>query len=422
MVNKNLSSIPCPRRFLPKQKRVLDAISKYKYVLYSGAFGAGKTLLVCHIVIRECLKHPHSLWFFGSQTVPMLRDTILRTFLEEVDLYQLALNDAGVDVVLEKQFRSNTMSYKFFNDSEVLFRSCDDPMKFKSLNLDGFALDEPVDIDEEVFKMLQGRLRANHTKHHIGVMAGNPSGKTNWVYKRFFEESTPEYFAVHTSTYDNIFLPKDYIPSLEASYDIEYQKRYLRGEWGSFEGQIYKDFSYDKHVGSFRDVVCKYYLAGYDDGYRNPSCLLTIGVDDDNHVFVKDEIYESGMTNSDMLALILERNSKYGFNRIMSDPNAVNIIEMMRNNHLRVEAANNDVDFGISKLRSFFKNDLLFIDKGCKNLIKELESYRYDKNTERPIKKDDHALDALRYGLSGFNPFHKNVDCVAGNFSKFRGV
>jgi len=422
-MEQEIHSIPCPRKFLPKQKRVLDASGKHKYILYSGAFGAGKTFLICHFIIRECLKYPRSLWFFGSQTVPMLRDTILRTFLEEMDLYQRAFNDAGIEITLEKQFRSNTMSYKFYNDSEILFRSCDVPSKFKSLNLDGFALDEPVDISEEVFKMLQGRLRANHTPHHMGIMAGNPAGKTNWVYQRFFEHATDDYYVVQTSTYDNVFLPGDYIPSLESSYDSEYKKRYLKGEWGSFEGLIFSDFSYDKHVGNYKDRECKYHIAGYDDGYRNPACLLTLGIDNDNTVFVKDEVYVSGLTSTDLCEIIYEKNKEYNYQRIYSDPSAINIIELMRQKHLRVELADNDIDSGVAKMKSMFRNNLIYIDRSCVNLAKELESYRYNKDSDRknkdekPIKKDDHAVDSFRYGVSEFNPFRQASYCAAGKFS-----
>ena len=53
----------------------------------------------------------------------------------------------------------------------------------------------------------------------------------------------------------------------------------------------------------------------------------------------------------------------------------------------------------------------MLIDKNCVNLIREIESYRYEKNTygrnysERPVKKDDHAVDALRYALMGIGDF-----------------
>jgi len=426
--------IPYPREFLPKQQEVLDSIKKKKkkYILYSGAYGAGKTLLMCHIIIMQCLKHPRSLWFFGSQTIPMLRDTILRTFLEEIDLYQQKINQTKkslpkneqylLDFRLQKDYKMNTMTFKFFNDSEVLFRSCDEPSKYKSLNLDGFAIDEPVDIDEQVFLMLQGRLRGNHTKHRIGVLAGNPSGRANWVYQTFFEKQYDEYYVVQTTTYDNKYLPRDYIKSCEANFDSDYAKRYLQGEWGSFEGQIYKEFNYEKHIGEFKDQKFKYYIGGYDDGYRNPACFLTIGVDSDNNVYVVNEYYQSEKTVDHILKYILALDGIYHYKKIYADPSAANWIGMAREKHLNVKEADNNIENGISKVKALLYNDLLKIDSSCVNLIKEIESYRYERDkfnrnlTEKPFKKNDHSVDALRYAFTDFNPFRKASMCAGGRW------
>jgi phage terminase large subunit len=46
----------------------------------------------------------------------------------------------------------------------------------------------------------------------------------------------------------------------------------------------------------------------------------------------------------------------------------------------------------------------LLVCHECKGLIKEIESYVWDpkaseKGEDRPLKKDDHALDALRYAV-----------------------
>jgi len=421
-------NIPHPRKFLPKQKRVLDLLKRKKYVLYSGAYGAGKTLLLCHVVIRNCLRYPGSLWFVGSQTIPMIRDTIVRTFLEEIDAYQESINKAReqlpkedkklLDFLITDRYLAHTMTFKFWNGSEVLFRSCDEPSKFKSLNLDGFAIDEPVDIDEDVFLMLQGRLRGHHTTHRCAVLAGNPAGRTNWVYRKFFENKDKRYSYVHTTSYDNTFLPGDYIPMMESSYDEDYKRRYLYGEWGSFEGQVYKDFNMDKHVGDYRNYECNYHIAGYDDGIRNPACLLVIGVDEDKNMYIKEELYESGLVDSEKTELVYGFYRKYGIQRIFIDPSAMSMSQALKNKKIRVINADNDIDTGVSKLKSFFKNDIIHIDKSCKNLIKELESYRYEKDkfgrnkTEMPIKKDDHACDALRYSITNFDPYRISTPCV----------
>ena len=139
---------------------------------------------------------------------------------------------------------------------------------------------------------------------------------------------------------------------------------------------------------------------------------------------MKKEFYKSGLTSRELANETLVASGKYHFNKIYCDPSGQNAIAEMRNVKLRSMDADNDIDNGVAKLKSMFRNDLIFIDKGCKNLIKELESYRYEKDrftknlTERPIAKDNHAVDALRYAVTDFNPYKKPRLLRAGIWRK----
>lgn len=301
----------------------------------------------------------------------------------------------------------------FINDSQVIFRSCEDSTKFKSLNLDGFGLDEPVDIDEDIFLMLQGRLRGNKTNHHMGILTGNPGGFDSWVYKYFFERKNPDYISIQTNTYDNIYLPREYIKSMEDSFDPDYARRYIMGAWGSFEGLIYKDFNKDLHTGDYKQLPLKNFIGGYDDGYRNPACLLVGGMDNDNHLYIIHEYYQSDRTTDEITEDIKPLYQKFDMRKIFCDPSGLNAIETFKRKGIRALDADNTrkgEGGGISKLKSLFKQNMIYVDKTCVNLIKQLQSYRYDKDkasgnyTEEPVKKDDHAVDALRYLVSEYDP------------------
>ena len=403
----------------------MQALNKYRYILYSGAFGAGKTILLCNAIITQALKYPKSRWLIGCQTYPMLRDTVMHTFFEELELYQDSLKKNNINISLTKNWNKSEGLWISCNDSEILFRSCEDSSKFKSLNLDGFGLDEPVDIDEEIFLMLQGRLRGVNVSNQLGILTGNPSSYYSWVYRYFFgDKKQPEYKAIETSTYDNIFLPQAYIKSMEESYDSDYARRYLQGCWGDFEGLIYKDFKKEKHTGNFRDKQYKYYIAGYDDGYRNPACFLIGGIDSDNRLTIIHEYYQTNKTNDEITQDIKPLYTRYQFRKIFCDPSGLNAIETLKRNGIRaVDADNTRIgsNSGISKLKSLFKQDSIYIDNSCINLIKELESYRYEKDkktgnyNEEPVKKDDHACDALRYMVTEYDPFKRFIMPISFN-------
>uniref|UniRef100_A0A6M3L178 Putative terminase n=1 Tax=viral metagenome TaxID=1070528 RepID=A0A6M3L178_9ZZZZ len=344
----------------------------------------------------------------------MLRDTVVHTFFEELELYQKMLKEKGVNIELTKNWNKTENTWQSYNGSEILFRSCEDPSKFKSLNLDGFGLDEPVDIPEDVFLMLQGRLRNTASKTQIGLLTGNPSGRSNWVYQYFFgEKKRPEYKAIETSTYDNTFLPPQYIKSMEDSYDTDYADRYLRGRWGDFAGLIYKDFKKELHTGDYNSKVFKYSIAGYDDGYRNPAVFLVGGVDGDNRLTIIYEYYQSNKTSDEIAQDIKPVYNKYNVRKIFPDPSGLNAVETFKRQGMHIGDTDNSrvgMNSGINKLKSLFKQNMIHIDSSCKNLIRELENYRYEKDkhtgnyNEEPVKKEDHAVDALRYMVSEYDP------------------
>lgn len=401
------------RSFLPKQMEVFAALKRAKFILYSGAFRAGKTLLLANIAIRTCVENPGCVGLLGSLTYPQLRDVVFTVFKQEAMLYQKALDEAGIPIKIIDKFISSPgqMRAEFTNGSLVHFKACDDELKLRGYTLDFFGLDEPIDIDETIFTQLVGRISGNVLKKPFGILTTNPGSESHWIYQRFFKSGNPQYATIKTTTYDNELLPdyNNYIKSLLENFDDDWVKRFLDGDWGAFAGQIYKGFNPDKHVGDFKnrkDIL--YYIAGVDFGTRNASCILTIGVTKDKHAIVVNEHYVPS-TSSD-LAKEIQRlhEKKYHYKKIFIDPAALDLITQCEQLRLPAEAGINKVEPGIAKVKSLLKKNLILIDKYCSHLINEMQAYHYEKNklnvnpTEKPAKVDDHACDALRYALFSF--------------------
>lgn len=91
------------------------------------------------------------------------------------------------------------------------------------------------------------------------------------------------------------------------------------------------------------------------------------------------------------------------------------VIEEFYDNGWEFDLAQNDVNAGITRVREYLKVDenkkshlYIFKDK-CPKLCWELQNYRYKElseaqertrnESEEPVKKNDHAVDALRYML-----------------------
>jgi len=358
------------------------------------------------------MENPGCVGLLGSLTYPQLNDVVFTVFKQEAELYQKALDDAGIPVKIIDKYTSSPgkMRVEFTNGSLVHFKACDDELKLRGYTLDFFGLDEPIDIDETIFKQLVGRISGNVLKKPFGILTTNPGSESHWIYQRFFLSGNPQYATVKTTTYDNELLPdyNNYIKSLLENYDDDWVKRFLDGDWGAFAGQIYKAFNPKKHVGNYKDNKdILYYIAGVDFGTRNPSCVLTIGVTKEKQALIVGEYYAPS-TSADLAKELQRLDKKYSYRKIFIDPAALDLITQCEELKLPVEAGINKVEPGIAKIKSLLKKDLILIDKFCGNLISEIQAYHYERDrlnnnpTEKPAKVQDHACDALRYALFSF--------------------
>ncbi len=409
------------RGFLPKQLEVMNACEKFNAILYSGAFRAGKTMLLVHVAIKTCLENPKCRGLLGALTFSSLNNVVFQLFRDELDKYQEAVDKAGIKLKLATRIlhSQSKMQVEFYNGSILYFRPCDEERKLAGYTLDFFGLDEPVDMDETIFNQLMGRISGTgNLENRFGILTTNPANQTHWIYRTFYENNDDGFIHIDTTTYDNIFLPDydKYIARLERSWDKDWVRRYLNGTWGSFEGAIYKEFNPEIHTGEFAELPTNYHLAGVDWGLRNPYAIIIAGITSDKRLIVKREEYGRNLSTHELSKKLRELHKIYHFKKIYCDPSAADLILQAYNLGLPIgekrksgiySFADNDVNSGIARMKSLFKNNVVLIDKSCVILTKQLLGYRYDSDKEKPIKKEDHTVDAIRYLTTDFNPFRE---------------
>jgi len=111
----------------------------------------------------------------------------------------------------------------------------------------------------------------------------------------------------------------------------------------------------------------------------------------------------------------------YDVKNVYIDPSAAAFKVEMRKRGIHMVDANNEVLDGITMMTSEMKRGTIVICDECKNLIREIETYVWDqkaaiKGWDEPLKKDDHAVDALRYAIathhvSVYDPYkHKDIN------------
>lgn len=397
--------------------------SPTRYRLYAGGFGSGKTLCGCQEAIQLALRYPNNFILVGAQTYPNLRDTTMRTFLEVVP--HPVLQGGKIDIALNKS--ENMLS--FHNGSAVIFRSMDDPNKYKSLNLGAFYIDEVSEVAEEIWMMLESRLRRNNVPRRTGFGTTNPEGGS-WVYSKFVqnkgEQKNYAYFQAPTT--ENVYLPEDYVQGLLDSYPESWVRRYIYADWSAFEGQVFPEFEPRyPYVIPHEDPNPEHpvYL-GLDHGLHNPTAALWGSVNPaDGTLYIYQEYYERNQLVEHHAANIKFMSKDTAIFGQWIDPatqnrNAVTG-KSVRSEYLSkgvpVALGNNDLHAGLHKIASYLKKDKggkpkLVISEKCEHLIEELTQYRWaksqpDKNEpEKPHPYKDHTVDALRYLVMGVPQFH----------------
>jgi PBSX family phage terminase large subunit len=241
-------------KLLPAQKEFINIPHNFglDVAIYQGGYGSGKTFAGSLLGILLCYKYPGIVGLVGAMTFPLVRDTTLKTYFEHFDKW-------GLIAERDYFYKAGESKIIFANGSEILFRHLEEPFKLKSLNLGFVEIEEMSDTPESTFKMLLSRLRQQpkeEWKDFQYRLFGhtNPEMTKGWIYKHFIQNPKENYRFIQAPTTQNKFLPAHYVEELKASYDPEYYRINVLGEFGDYtSGLVVKNFTKDnikecKHI------------------------------------------------------------------------------------------------------------------------------------------------------------------------------
>ena len=133
--------------YRPTEYQAAFLRSRHRYKLCAGGFGSGKSRGNLEDVIKHLLLIPNARVVVAARTYPALDSTFIKEFYS---------------MFPEKLVRRKNEQKKeitLTNNSELIFRSFDDPTKLKSMNVTKAVIVEASDVPYSGFTMLQSRLR-----------------------------------------------------------------------------------------------------------------------------------------------------------------------------------------------------------------------------------------------------------------------
>ena len=151
------------------------------------------------------------------------------------------------------------------------------------------------------------------------------------------------------------------------------------------------------------------YLGGRGLRPHQPHGLRAAGIGEDGRVWALEEYYhaasETGARSPRQYAADLIRFAR-GSECVVIDPSAEGFILQLHEDSpaLRLKKADNAVLEGVQLVSAALDAGKLMFHPRCERLIAEMDGYRWDERArergeDKPRKEDDHAVDALRYGL-----------------------
>nr|DAH40319.1 MAG TPA: terminase large subunit [Caudoviricetes sp.] len=369
-----------------------------------GGRGSLKSSTVSLLVPQLLIANPNTHALVLRKVANTLRDSVFNQ-------YMWAIAELGMAGLWYAKVSPMELIYRP-TGQKIMFRGADDPMKIKSIKVPfGYiAVTHFEEKDQfsgraEIRTILQSTMRGGD-KFWNFESYNPPISRDNWANVDSAEDKPNR--LCHISTY--LDAPKSWLGEEfinEAEYlkqtdERAYQHEYLGlpvGTGGNvFERLELREIT-DDEVKSFDRIY-----QGIDFGwYPDPFCFVRIYYDVAREtLYLIDEHYVNKTSNEDNAAWIRERH--YNDFPITCDSAEPKSIADLRASGLDARNAikgPGSVEYGMKWLQ---RRKIVIDKRRTPNAYKEIVGYEYERNKDGEIisgypDKNNHAIDAIRYGM-----------------------
>lgn len=386
---------------------VLDALySSDREVLIEGPAGTGKTVGMMWHGHLLALKYPGIRILLIRKVGQDLSTGALDTYHKSVKPELIGVRTYGGSPFLPAQ-------YKYPNGSVIVPAGLDKSDKVMSSEWDlilvnevtlGINLSDWEDLTTRLrngvmpFQQIMGDCNPSHAKHWANERC--QSGQTRRI--RTTHKDNPRYWNSDIGQYTDegvLYIEK----TLSALTGVR-RKRLFEGAWASSEGLVYE---FDSETMEVRNEDID--LAGWrriiasDIGGTNPTAILRMHISGDHRVHVSKCMYRRQMDAEQIVSAIEDDIDEFGPDTTFIDPSAKMIIDTLIRHGYAIDRADNAIEEGIRQVQSVLRRGFT-IDPSCIKMIQEFGEYTYPQGkteTDKPVKANDHSMDALRYGIVG---------------------
>lgn len=355
--------------------------SNKRITIEQGGSRSGKTYnILMYLIFSYSFKNKGKTITICRKTFPSLRASSMRDFFEILKQY---------DIYKEINHNKTNSEY-LLNDNLFEFISLDQPQKVRGRKRDVLYINEANELYFEDWQQLILRTTEK------AILDYNPSDEFHFIYDKIKPRDDTDFYI--TTYKDNPFLPAETISEIERLklIDNNYWQVYGLGLIGSSQSLIFR-------INECTDIPggAKFLSYGMDFGFTNdPTTLVATYMQDDN-IYIKELIFQTGLTNSDinnkLKSLNIERAEIFADS---AEPKSIEELYRMGWNIKPATKGAGSINIGIDMLKRYN----LFCTKESVNMIKEFRNYKWqeDKNgniINKPVDMFNHTIDAVRYSV-----------------------
>lgn len=382
---------------------------KGRYRVCKGSRASKKSKTTAIYYITQLMKHPQANLLVIRKTFRTLKDSCFAEL-------QWAITQLEVEQYWQVKESPLELTY-LPTGQKIYFRGLDDPLKVTSITVKTGVLcwmwiEEAYEIlNEDDFNMLDESIRGTAPGNLFKqiTITLNPWNERHWIKKRFFDaEKDDDILAKSTNYLCNEFLDdadKRVFERMKRDNPRRYQVAGL-GNWGIVEGLVFENWeerSFDK-AKLLEECPKLKSMFGLDFGYTNDPTAFFAGLVDEaaREIFVFDEIYETGMSNSMIFDEVMRKG--YSKERIRADSAEPKSIDDLYNlgmyNIKKARKGPDSINNGIQTIQDY----KIIIHPSCVNFLTEITNYtwaqdKFGKKLNKPVDDFNHLMDAMRYAL-----------------------